>query len=304
MILIVGATGVLGQQVTRKLVAEGRPVRVSTRAPQNARDLARLGAEVVAADLIDPDSLSRGVDGVHAVLASAHSLLGKGRYASSAVDEAGHRALVDAARSAGVDRFVYISARGAAPDHPVDFFRTKFAIETYLRASGLDYTILRPSAFMEWHVHRLLGKAIVDTGKTVIFGTGRTPTNFIAAGDVAQYAAIALTQPLMSGRTLELGGPDNVTRREIVAMYEREARRSAKVTYVPIAVMRAISPLLRPFNPVISRLMDVSVWSDTTDQTFDVRTLPQDLPAPTTQVSTFIAEQLQRESGRYSDAQR
>lgn len=288
MILVVGATGVLGSEVARKLIAAGFRVRAATRSPQRAQDLAQLGGEVVAADLIDSRSLVRACEGVNAVFATAHSLMGTGRYASSTVDGAGHRALIDAAKAAGVERFVYTSVRGATLDHPVDFFRTKAGIEQYLRESGIDFTILRPSPFMEWHVHRLLGKGIVDAGKTTIFGNGRTPTNFIAATDIAHYALAALTADGMNGRTLELGGPDNLTKRQVVALYERYTGRTANVRYVPIGVMRVMSPLLRPINPVVSRLMAASIWSETTDQTFDLQSLPQDIPASSTPVDAFV----------------
>lgn len=294
MILIVGATGVLGRQTAEKLLAAGERVRAATREPERARSLARLGAEVIHADLIDPLSLARACEGVDAVLAAAHSLLGSGRYASSAVDGTGHRALIDAARTSRVKRFVYTSARGAAPNHPVDFFRTKAGVERYLQESGIDFTILRPSAFMEWHVHRLLGQGIVDTGKATVFGAGKTPTNFIAGNDVAQFAYLALTRPEMGGRTLELGGPDNVTKRDIVAMYERHAGRSAKVKYVPLTVMRLLSPIVRPIKPVLSRLMDMSVHGETTDQTFDVRELPQDAAVQLTRVHDFILARTRR----------
>jgi len=288
MILVVGATGVLGNEVARRLIAAGLRVRAATRSPQSAQDLANLGAEVVAADLIDPQTLARACKGVDAVIATAHSLMGTGRYASSAVDGAGHRALLDAATAAGVERFVYTSVRGATLDHPVDFFRTKAGVEQYLRRSGIDFTILRPSPFMEWHVHRLLGKSIVETGAATIFGRGTTPTNFIAAADVAHYAVAALLNDGMSGRTLELGGPDNVTKRQIVELYERYTGRKAKVRYVPVGLMRVMSPLLRQINPVVSRLMAASVWGETTDQTFDVGRLPPDIPASSTQVDAFV----------------
>lgn len=292
MILIVGATGVLGREVTRKLLAAGERVRAATRFAHNARDLAALGAEVVHADLIDPASLARACDGVDSVMAAAHAVMGRGRYASDAVDGAGHRALIDAAKAASVKRFVYTSARGASADHPVDFFRTKARIEAYLRASGLDFMILRPSPFMEWHVHRLLGQPIVETGRTTIFGAGNTPTNFVACADLAHYAQAALTKPAAGGRTLDLGGPDNVTKRDIVAMYERHAGRRARVRYVPIALMRAMSPLLRPVNPVVSRLMDASVWGETSDQTYDIAALPRDRPAQLTSVDAFVRAQV------------
>ena len=294
LILVVGATGVLGRETTQRLLAAGERVRASTRAPHTAQDLAGLGAEIVQADLINPQTLERACAGVDAVFVAAHSLMGTGKYASRAVDGVGHRALIDAAKAAGVERFVYTSVRGAAVDHPVDFFRTKAEIEQYLRDSELDWTILRPSPFMEWHVHRLLGKGIVDTGRTTVFGSGNVPTNFIAAGDLAACASVALTAPRMGHRTLELGGPDNPTRRQIVELYERETGRTAKVRYVPVALMRIAGPLLRPINPVVSRLMGASVWGETVDQTFDARTVPSDVPLPSTTVDTFVHAQVHR----------
>jgi uncharacterized protein YbjT (DUF2867 family) len=110
-----------------------------------------------------------------------------------------------------VRRFVYTSAMFASPDHPVDFLRNKAKVEAHLAASGLSYAILRPSAFMEWHVHNLLGKSLVDSGKATIFGPGANPINFVAADDVAAVAAEMLTIAADVAATLEVGGPDNFT---------------------------------------------------------------------------------------------
>src|SRR4051812_26471031 len=151
-VLVVGATGALGRPVVRLLRERGVAVRALNRHPAQANDLAALGAEVVAGDLADPHSLARACAGATRVLAAAHGLLGRGRARSEAVDDVGHRSLI-AARSAGVRRFVYTSGYGVGPDHPIDFFRTKHAIEQALAASGLDAVVLRPTAFMEHHVH-------------------------------------------------------------------------------------------------------------------------------------------------------
>ncbi|HEY3565430.1 MAG TPA: hypothetical protein VGL96_10540, partial [Casimicrobiaceae bacterium] len=86
----------------------------------------------------------------------------------------------------------------------------------------------------------------------------------------------------------DVGGPDNVSRRQVVAMYERHAGRSARVRYVPVGVMRAMAPMLRPIAPVPSRLMRMSLWGETTDQTFDANTMPRELPQPTTHVDDFV----------------
>jgi len=290
MILIVGATGVLGREATRQLLAAGYQVRAMTRACERAADLQQLGAEVVEGDLIDPASLRRACRGADAVLAAAHQLMGTGRYSSHAVDDVGHRSLIDAAREAGVKHFVYISVLGGTADHPVDFFRTKIKIEQYVKQSGLSYTILRPPAFMEWHVHNLLGQSILDAGKTTIFGSGDNPTNFIAGRDVAHFAVLALTDPRLKGRTLEIGGPDNLTKNQIATMYGLCVGRPVKVSHVPDAMMRIMSPIMQPFQPVLSRLMAFSVWGDTTDQTFDASELLKQYPMAMTHVQDFIWE--------------
>lgn len=121
MILVVGASGVLGQKVVRLLLAEGHSVRAMTRDRRNAATLETQGAEIYLADLVDPHSVVRACEGVSHVLAAAHAFMGRGRYASRAVDELGHKKLMDVARADGVQRFVYVSGMGAASDHPISF---------------------------------------------------------------------------------------------------------------------------------------------------------------------------------------
>ena len=288
MILVVGASGYLGGFTARRLLACGKRVRVAGRVPATLDGLRALGADVVGVDLVDPSSLEAACSDVEAVFAAAHSLLGKGRYASAAVDDAGHRALIDAAKRAGVRRFVYTSAMFASPDHPVDFMRTKSSVERYLAASGLRYAILRPSAYMEWHVHNLLGKAIVETGATTIFGPGTNPTNFVAADDVAAVAEHALARADLVGETLDVGGPDNVSRNTVAQIYGELLRRTPRVRHVPLSVMRALAPVVRPINPVLARLLAASVWSETTDQTFAQRPPNAGYPTPATTVRDFV----------------
>ena len=238
MILVVGSTGVLGRDVVRLLRAEGRPVRAMARLVAKASDLASLGAEVVQGDLVDPASLARACAGATHVVAAAHGMLGSGRNRSEAVDDAGHRALVDAARAAGVTHVVYTSALGASPGHPVDFFRTKYAVEQYLKASGLSHTILRPAAFMETHAHTFNGKGIVERGKTTILGRGTRPRNFVAVRDVAAMAVRALADPAMRGQTIEIGGPQNFTDNQVAELYGRVLGVTPKVAHVPPALLR------------------------------------------------------------------
>lgn len=292
MILIVGVTGVLGRETARQLRAGGYRVRGLTRNPYRAEDLKELGVEVVQGDLVDRASLEKACQGIEAVLACAHQLMGVGRYKSEAVDDEGHRALIDAAKDTGVRHFVYTSMQNVDLNHSIDFLRTKAAIEVYLQSSGLSYTILRPPAFMEWHVHNLLGKSILETGKITIFGSGNNPANYMAGRDAAYLAVLALTDPSMKNRIVEMGGPNNVTKNQIVEMYARFSGKKPKVRNVPTGMMKAMAPIMRPIQPVVSRLMLMSVWADTTDQSYDPTSMLQEFPMTLTGVEDFIREQV------------
>jgi uncharacterized protein YbjT (DUF2867 family) len=287
-VLVVGATGYLGREIVQQLLAAGMKVRAMTRTPEKAADLQKLGAEVVQGDLIDPPSLARACQGMNAVVSAAHSLLGSGKYSSAAVDDAGQRALIDAAKAAGVEHFVFTSMLGASPDSPVDFMRYKAAIEEYLQACGMKYTILRPPAFMEWHAHIFLGKDILEKGKATILGKGEVLTNFMAAGDVAKYAVIALKNPRAFNRTLEIGGVDNISKNDLAKMYMRLSGREAKIGHLPPPILRLMSILLKPFQPGISRIMLLSYYNDRENQAFEASKIQAEFPVDLLSIEEFV----------------
>ena len=298
MILIVGATGVLGQVAAHQLLQAGYRVRLLTRVPARARALASAGAEVVAGDLTDPPTLLPALCGVETVLTAAHGLLGRGKYRSERVDDAGHRALIDAARQAGVKHFIYTSVHGASPTHPIDFYRTKYRIEQYLRQSELPFSILRPSAFMEWHAHNLLGKSILEKGSTIIFGSGTNPTNFVAAQDIAQLVLHLLADEKVRNRLILIGGPTNPTRNEVAALYGQRAGITAKVRHLPVGMLRVMATALRPFHPGISRVLRMGAEADAQDQTLDMTDTLRLFPLALTSLEAFVAEQVARHNQR------
>src|SRR5262245_52841309 len=134
MILVVGASGSLGRETVQQLLAAGQAVRLLARSPGKLADLAQAGAQVVEGDLLAPDTLTRACAGVQCVFAAAHALAGSGRNTSEQVDDVGHRTLIDAAAKVTLQQFVYVSVMGAAPTHVIDFYRTKYQIEAYLKA--------------------------------------------------------------------------------------------------------------------------------------------------------------------------
>ncbi len=287
MILIVGASGKVGRAAARLLLDSGAAVRGMSRDPRKLADLNASGADVVEGDLRVPASLVRACDGAQQVLAAAHAFDGRGTNTARNVDEAGNRALIDAARIAGARRFVFMSAIGVRPDHPVDFFRYKYEIEQYLRASGLEWVILRAAPFMETWAG-MIGDQIASKGTAPMFGRGDNAINFVSTRDVARYAVMALQRPDMRYRVIEVGGPENVTQSEMVDLFESSNGQPVRRKRIPVPVMRTLGALLSPFDAVTSRIMRTGVVMATADQTFDMTATLREYPMELTRLEDFV----------------
>lgn len=291
-ILIVGGTGTLGKELTKQLLADGDKIFILTRKPNENAQNTEGGIQLIKGDLTDAASLQSACKSMDIVIASAHSLLGKGKYSSEKVDDKGHRDLIDAAKTAGVQHFIYTSAIGASLDSPIDFWRTKATIEDYLKKSGLTYTILRGAAFMEFHVHEMIGKSILAKGKATIFGKGENSANFVSVRDMAQYAVLCLKNAELHNKTLEIGGLDNLSRNEIAALYGELADKNIKIGHVPRGVLRVFSMILNPFHAGISRVMAVSEYFDGLDMSFDMRPTLTKYPIYPLRLRDFIEEKV------------
>jgi uncharacterized protein YbjT (DUF2867 family) len=291
MFLIVGGTSKLGLKVARLLRGKNRTVRVMTRTPTSAtaETLKTMGVEVVAGDLRDPSSISAACAGVSAVLACAHAFPGDRTNNPATVDERGNRSLIAEARQAGVQHLVFVSILGAHANHEIDFFRIKNKIEGELQKSTLSYTIIRAAAFMEsWAT--IVGEPLLKSGKTVIFGAGQNPVNFVSADDVAAYAVLALEDPRAKNRTLEVGGPENHTLNHVAGVFEVVSGRPGTKKHVPRSFMRIMSKVIRPFNPPLSRLMSTGVYMDTADQKFDMSETLKEFPVTLTRLEDFVRQ--------------
>lgn len=264
MVLVVGATGKLGSETTRLLLAEGYPVRALVRDPERAAQLAASGAELSVGDLKDMDSLCRACDGVEFVIASAHAALGKGANCPEAVDGRGHRDLIDAARDAGVRHFSYVSTVGISADHPVDFFRIKFKTEQYLVNSGIDYAIIAGPGFMETQ-HEILGGMILGKHKAFLFGRGQKKANYVSIVDMARYVVWSLQDERLRNRRTVVGGPENLTQSEVVAIYEAAGGFAVKRVAIPLPVLRLLRLVVGPFQPVVRRILTMGIVTATGD---------------------------------------
>lgn len=220
MILVAGATGTLGGRIVRGLLERGESVRALVRSTSNHAPLADAGAEIVIGDLKDPDSLSQACDGIDVVVTTA-SVSKTGDDSLEAVDLEGSRNLIDAARAAGVRHFIFTSTVGASPDHPALLFRLKAAVEDYLRESGMTYTILQPNAFMDAWFGMLIEMPIHSGMPVTLVGDSKRRHSFVAERDVAAFAVSAVGHMAAKDATILIGGPDAITLRDAVRLYEQ-----------------------------------------------------------------------------------
>jgi uncharacterized protein YbjT (DUF2867 family) len=221
MILVVGATGYLGVEICRRLRERGESVRALYRENTAADRIAALrsmGAELALGDLKDRASLDGACRGVDTVIETASSTLSRQPGDSiEAVDREGSLALVAAARQAGVAHFIYISFPETDDSFPLQ--DAKRAVERALRQSGMTHTILQPTFFMEIWLSPALGFDAANARAT-LYGSGDGKISWIAIGDVAAAAVACVDNPKAYDRTLELGGPEALSHKDVVAIFE------------------------------------------------------------------------------------
>lgn len=269
MIVVVGGTGRLGTLVVRHLVDAGEEVRIAARDPGRAAETASLdGVSTVAADVRHPATLGPALEGARTVVSAVQGFAGGGGVSPASVDDEGNRHLVDAAGAAGAD-LVLVSVVGAAPDSPMELFRSKDAAERYAAASGVPTTVVAATAFTELWVE-LLRK----TG--LVFGRGRNPINFVSVGDVAAVVAHAATDPTVRGRSLAVGGPENLTFEQLAVL----ASPGRKPRHVPRLALRAGAGTVGRVNAGIGRQLRAALAMDEVDLTFDGLAARAELPWP------------------------
>ncbi len=202
VIAVTGCTGAVGGSVAQLLAEAGASQRLLARSPERAPTFA--GAEIRASEYADAASSTAALEGVDVLfMVSAHETADR-------VDQ--HRAFIDAAASAGVRHVVYTSFHAAGPEAVFTLARDHGATEEHLRGSGLDWTFLRDSFYLDFAPH-LVGEDGVIRGPA---GQGRYAP--VARADVARCAAAVLQDPAAHrGRTYELTGRESLTMAEVAA---------------------------------------------------------------------------------------
>jgi len=232
---VIGATGLQGGATARALLGANVPVRALVRRPDSdtARALAELGADLVAADLDDPDSLRTAFTGVDGVFAMTTP--GPDRRTDREVTH-GH-AIADAAAAAGVPHLVYSSVGGAERHTGVPHFDSKAEVEDYLVAQGLSTTFVRPVFFMDNFA--LFAPPTIEGATLTVrlpLPSG-IPLQMITVEDIGAVAAAAmLDADRVAGGSIEIAG-DELTGEQIAEAYRHRYDVPARYEPLPIDVL-------------------------------------------------------------------
>lgn len=233
-VLVVGATGFLGMEICRQLLQANKKVRglIRTSSDENiVNALTDMGVETITGDLKDPATLSEAFKNVSAVISTVSATRSRNEGDSiESVDEQGQLNAVQVAKENGIDHFVFISFNKVKGDFPLQTAKRK--VEEALKESGMTYTILQPTIFMEVWLSPVLGFDFPNN-KATIYGSGENKISWISLRDVAQFAVAALDNENAKNKSIELGGPEALSPAEVVKLFEEESGMTFEVQKVP-----------------------------------------------------------------------
>jgi len=251
MILVTGATGFVGSHLVKRLRKEGLKVRALTRTPAKAQSLADLGAEVVPGEIDDPASLEAAAQGCDRVIHLV-GIIQEGRgFTFRSVHVEGTRNVLDAAKKAGIGHFVYQSAVGSREGAKSQYHRTKWEAENLVRASGIPYTILRPSLIYgpgDLFTIRISEMIKVSPVLPVI-GTGRSKIQPVFIDDVVECLRKIVTSESFINKIYEIGGPDELTYEEVTKAIARAMGVDRPVVHMPLFFMRTMAMVAEAILP-------------------------------------------------------
>jgi uncharacterized protein YbjT (DUF2867 family) len=238
LIVVTGATGHQGGATARELLAKGHKVRAMTRKPDSpaAKELAKLGAEVVTGDLNDAASIERAVAGAW----GAYAVQNTWEAGVEGEEQQGLR-FADVARKAGVKHYVYASVASAQRHTGIPHFENKWRVEERVRSLGFpSHTIIRPVFFMENFLLPSFLPAI-QQGQLAMALNPDTVLQMIAVSDIGKYGAWAFeNHAALNGRGIDIAG-DQLTMAQSAEIISRAGMREVAFVQVPIAEVRRFS---------------------------------------------------------------
>ena len=286
-ILIVGATGQLGFTICQKLIGlgTGHSVIAAFRESSDTSALDKIqGIQTRLLDLTNYETFGPALKDIDVVITSANTATPRLKTDSfKKVDEEGTMALISAAKAAGIKHFLYVSAYPfASGDETIPLSRSKRAVEKHLKQSGLTYTIIQPTAFMEVYfpffgstvplrgtkvntVERPfkfsndffagIKNDIEEKGVFNVIGKGNRKNAFVSIDNVADFCISSIDNPKANNQIIAVGGPEGLTPLEVKSIFESLYDKPLKVKSTPPVVIKLMSKILPLFNPAAGNIM-------------------------------------------------
>jgi uncharacterized protein YbjT (DUF2867 family) len=299
MILVAGGTGFVGGGIVHELARRGKTVAVLTRnAAKAANRFPDIEVEYREGDVRDPASLTAAVQGAEVVIGCVqfpNSPIENPRrgHTFEETDAAGTERLVEAAKAAGVQRYIYVSGAGAAADAKYHWFRAKWRAETAVRDSGITYVIFRPSWVYgpeDRSLNRFLTMSRFLPFVPIIGVGSRQRLQPLFIDDLGRAVAEAVDNRAADNRVFEIGGPEVLTMEEIIRTGLEVLDRRRFLLPVPKALMKAQATLLRflPGPPLTPDAVDFITMDGLADSSELVETLGLQLTPLREGLATYL----------------
>jgi len=316
MILVVGATGQLGTAIVRQLVSAQQPVRAFVRKTSSYQHLEGPGIECTFGDLRDAESVDAACSGIDAVIATANAIIRPKGDDFGSVEGEGYDNLISACQQQDVKQLIYLATPSWPVDDKVPALKYKRLNEKRLQESGLNYTIVRASVFMDvwlgligssipargteaptvkrpfWFSRLYMGAVgtlIENRGWAVIPGSGKARHAFIVVEDVARFLAGCVGHPEANRATFHLGGPQVYTWDEALKLFGEALGTQIRPFHLPAGIARVGRALLAPLSEGASNIMGMLWAVGTYDSAYDTTDAYRILDRPMTTMQAFLA---------------
>ena len=246
MILVTGASGKLGKEISRQLTQRKLDFRCLVRKSSKVKELEEMGANLSYGDVTDRESLGQAMQGVEHVI-STHCLgMAKKGITCWDVDYQGNLGLIELLKENGGGKFVYISALGASLHSPFQLYKVKQVIENSLIISGLDYTIFRPSGF--FNDFTMSANVVQKFHLYPSMGWGDHRVQGIHVGDLAYCIIDSLHNSKASNQTFPIGGPEVLTYTQIAAIFSKVLGHKVRIFPIPMGFLKFVGLIVDTFT--------------------------------------------------------